>query len=566
MDFLKRTHKCGQVGLEDVDNSIILNGWVSAKREHKNAVFIDICDRYGVAQLVFEAEDEHLYKEAKELNMGDVIAVAGKVRKRPPGAVNPKISTGEIEIKVEKLEILNKSAPLPFDYTNSASVSQEIRLKYRYLDLRGRDNINTFKFRSQLLLFIRNFLSERDFIEVETPILIKYTPGGARNFLVPSRHFENHYYALAESPQIFKQLLMIAYFDKYFQIAKCFRDEDIRADRQPEFTQLDIEMSFVDEADIMNIIEDLIIGIFSHFNLGKLQKPFLRLTYQEALEKYGTDKPDLRYEFKIHNITPHFKNTTINFIKNAINNGGIVCVLPFPYNVDFSSSEIDYINNIAKQKGFPGFFIIEPHGKLTGVSKNLQIEEVNILKSLVREGQKVFILCGKGASFYKVLGQLRTYLISTKLPKVTNEFKFCWVYDFPMFEISEETGELVALHHLFTMAKNNTDENILNWKARSYDLVLNGYEIAGGSIRNHSVELQKLVLSKLKLKVDPSKYLQFFLEALSYGAPPHGGIAIGLDRFIAILANKDSIRDVIAFPKTATGQCLMTGAPSFIEM
>ncbi len=565
MSFLQRTHTCGQVNVSTVGEKVILNGWVNAKREHKNAVFIDITDRYGVTQLVFESENDNLYRNAKDLNIGDVIAISGIVCKRPKESVNPKISTGEIEIKVDRLEVLNKTALLPFDYMNSRDVSSEIRLKYRYLDLRNKENFEIFRFRAQLFLFIRNFLSNKNFIEVETPILIKYTPGGARNFFVPSRQFEKHYYALAESPQIFKQLLMIAGFDRYFQIVKCFRDEDLRADRQPEFTQLDIEMSFVNESDIMNLIEELIVEVFRHFNLGNLTVPILKLSYKEAIELYGTDKPDLRYEFKIHNLTEYFKDTNIHFIKNVVNDGGSVCALPFPYNVDFSVSELEYINNIAKQKGFPGFFIVEPYGKLSGVAKNLQVDELNVLKSLVKEKQKIFILCGKGAGFYKVLGQLRNYLISTKLPKLEKEFKFCWVYDFPMFEISEETGELVASHHLFTMVKNSDDSNLLNWKARSYDLVLNGVELGGGSIRNHSVDLQKGVLEELKLKVDSQKYLKFFIEALSYGAPPHGGIALGMDRFVALLLNKDSIRDVIAFPKTATGQCLMTGAPSPIE-
>lgn len=565
MSFLQRTHTCRQLNANNVNETTILNGWVNAKREHKNAVFIDIGDRYGVTQLVFESGNEGLYKNAKDLNIGDVISVSGIVSARPEESVNPKISTGAIEIKVGRLEVLNKTALLPFDYMNSTDVSHEIRLKYRYLDLRNKDNLDVLKFRSQLFLFIRNFLSNRNFIEVETPILIKYIPGGARNFLVPSREFEKHYYALAESPQIFKQLLMISGFDRYFQIVKCFRDEDLRADRQPEFTQLDIEMSFVNEIDIMDVIEDLVVEIFQQFNFGGLTKPFLKLTYKEAMELYGTDKPDLRYEFRIHNVTGHFKNTSINFIKNAINSGGSVCALPFPYNVDLSVSELEYINNIAKQKGFPGFFIVEPFGKLSGVAKNLQIDELNVLKGLVKERQKVFILCGKGVGFYKVLGQLRNHLISTKLSKLKGIFKFCWIYDFPMFEISEETGELVASHHFFTMVKNSDDSDILNWKARSYDLVLNGVEIGGGSIRNHSLDLQQMVLEKLKLKIGPQKYLRFFTEALSYGAPPHGGIALGMDRFIAILCNRDSIRDVIAFPKTATGQCLMTGAPSPIE-
>lgn len=565
MSFLQRTHTCGQLNVSNVGEKIILNGWVKAKREHKNAIFIDITDRYGVTQLVFEAGNDNLYRNAKDLNVGDVIAISGMVCERPKESVNPKISTGAIEIKVERLEILNKTAILPFDYTNSKDVSDEIRLKYRYLDLRNKDNFDVLKFRSQLLLFIRNFLASKDFIEVETPILIKYTPGGARNFLVPSRRFEKHYYALAESPQIFKQLLMIAGFDRYFQIAKCFRDEDLRADRQPEFTQLDIEMSFINESDIMNIVEELIAEIFKHFNLGNLTRPLLKLTYKETMELYGTDKPDPRYEFKIHNLTEYFKDTNINFIKNAVMRGGYVCALPFPFDVDFSVSELEYINTIAKQKGFPGFFIVEPFGKLSGVGKNLQEVELDRLKSLVKGKQKVFILCGKGTVFYKVLGQLRNYLISTKLPKSEKEFKFCWVYDFPMFEISEETGEMVPLHHLFTMVKNRDDSNPLNWKARSYDLILNGVELGGGSIRNHSVDLQKEVLEKLKLKVNPERYFQFFTEALSYGAPPHGGIALGIDRFIAVLFNKNSIRDVIAFPKTATGQCLMTGAPSPIE-
>ncbi len=572
---------CGKIDKTFIGKEIILYGWVHSRRDHGGVIFIDLRDREGVVQIVFQPDKKEIFTMAEKLHNEDVIKVKGIVRKRPEGTVNPKIFTGEIEIVATELEILNKSKILPFEISDYVNVSEELRLKYRYLDLRRPEMLNNIKLRHELLTLVRKFFVNHGFLEVETPFLTKSTPEGARDFLVPSRLNLGTFYALPQSPQLFKQILMIAGLDKYFQIVRCFRDEDLRADRQPEFTQIDYEMSFVEEEDIMSITEELIAEIF-HYITGKhLSRPFVKLDYEKSISQYGTDTPDLRYGFEIVNVTSIFQTTQFKVFSSVISSNGEINAIVIPEGASFSRQQIeDYIKFI-QSCGGEGLAWMKFYSKATSVTQQF---ESNIVKFFTEKelaqlkeklnlhgGEIIFFCAGEHKKSCKLLGMLRQK-IARDLNIVANnkEFKFLWVINFPLFEFSDEENKIVSVHHPFTAPKKET-EHLLNTdplkvRSRAYDIVVNGVELGGGSIRISNPQLQRQIFNILGLTENEIKTkFGFLIEALEYGAPPHGGIALGFDRLMAIFLGCDSIRDVIAFPKTQKGVCLMTNAPSVVS-
>lgn len=550
-------------------------GWVQKLRDHGGVIFIDLRDRDGILQCVVEeTKNTELYELAKLLRSEYVICVSGHIRKRPEGTQNPRLKTGDIELLVESLEILNKSESLPFQIEDSSSVSEELRLRFRYLDLRRESTKKALIFRHKLSQSIRNFLVSEGFIEIETPLLTRSTPEGARDFVVPSRLNPGKFYALAQSPQLFKQTLMIAGFDRYFQFARCLRDEDLRADRQPEFTQIDIEMSFVEEEDIIDLTERMLSSAFYELLGIELKRPFDRISYEDALLKYGSDKPDRRYGLEIVDITEILKDTNLQVFEKAINEGGVIRALNVRRSL--SRSELDRLVEFAKSLGSPGLAWIKKEGqKLNSpIARFLTKEHADdISKALdLKDGDTILIFAGEKDLAIKVMGALRSYLIK-ELKLKAEGFDILWVVDFPLLEFDSSQNRFVALHHPFTSPKESDihllgseGEKLLNIKARAYDIVLNGYEVGGGSIRIHRREIQEQMFKTLGMKEEEySEKFGFLLDALSFGAPPHGGIALGLDRLCAIMLGFDSIRDVIAFPKTQKGICPLTNAPGDIN-
>ena len=567
----KRTHTCGELDESSVGSQVRLNGWVNTSRLHGKIVFVDLRDRYGKTQLVFDETDFlEVFEKIKKLSTEDVISISGTVKNRDEGAINPNMKTGKIEISVSDFSILNKASTLPFVLTDRNSSEEPLRLKYRYLELRFDELQNNIFIRHNTYQAVRKYLSDNDFLEVETPILMKSTPEGARDFLVPSRVHKGKFYALPQSPQIYKQILMISGYDRYFQIVKCFRDEDLRADRQPEFTQIDIEMSFVDEEDIFTYMENLTRYIFKTVKDIKLSDPFPRMTYAEAMERYGSDKPDVRYEMELIDIKPFTDESDFKAFSDAES----VKALLVKTGAKYSRKVIDDLTDKAKKYGAKGLAWMKfQDGNFNGGISKFFSESLqkNISESLKVENDDILLLVGDDKNIVtKSLGKLRTIIASKENLANENEFKPLWVTEFPMFDFDDENNRYVAMHHPFTAPRESDidklDSDPKRALSRGYDLTMNGHEIAGGSIRIHSPEVQEKVFSLLGLTQEEAvDKFGFLVEALRYGAPPHGGIAFGFDRLVMLLAGTENIRDVIAFPKTTSATSLMDDSPSDVD-
>lgn len=571
---LKRTHKCGELDIMNVDEIVVLNGWVERIRDLGGIKFGLLRDRYGKVQFVIDPENKEIYELAKKIGNEYVIAIKGKIRKRPEDAINKNMKTGEIEMLVEDLEILSESETPPIYVNKDEEVSENLRLKYRYLDLRKDKMKNNILLRHKALQITRQYFSENDFMEIETPYLTKSTPEGARDFLVPSRLKPGTFYALPQSPQLFKQLLMVSGFDRYFQIARCFRDEDFRADRQPEFSQIDFEMSFVEMDDILDLTEGLLKKLFKELVNYDLELPLRRFTYDEVMDKYGSDKPDTRYGLEIQDFTVRFENTGATFIKGAIEKGEKVRGIVLENKADkFSRKRIDEYTEFAKSVGAGGLIWIKNEkGNIKSSIKKIAEPELSkmIEDGILKENDIAFVLVGHREEINKILGHLRVKLIKEEMNKKEG-FDVLWVVDFPMFAWDDEEKRLVAEHHPFTMPKLDefekyADSDPLKIRAQCYDLVINGYEMASGSIRVHRRDLQSKIFELIGLsEKEINEKFGFLIEAFKYGPPPHGGAAIGFDRLIAIMSGEESIKEVIAFPKTASGSDPMTEAPSAVS-
>ena len=566
-----KQHYNTDFNIKNVNEKVTLYGWVQKKRDLGGLTFIDLRDRSGIIQLVVRPEDE-AHSIATTLKSEAVIKVEGTISERE--SKNTKIPTGEIEVLVEKMELINNSIDIPFEITNDTTALEDTRLKYRYLDIRRENIKDNLILRHNVTMIVRNFLSKLGFIEVETPILCKSTPEGARDYLVPSRIFNGRFYALPQSPQIYKQLLMIGGMERYFQIARCFRDEDLRADRQPEFTQIDIEMSFVEEEDVWGVVEGMMGQIFKEIKGVELSK-FPRLTYNECMERFGSDKPDTRFELEIQDITDVFKNTTFEIFKNIINDNGIINCLVVKNAADkFSRKDLDKLTDFvkiykAKALSYLKYNENELGGSIAKVTSDEEKAEL-ISKLSLEENDLVLIVADQKKITKPALGALRNKLGHDLDLIDTTKFNFLWVTEFPMYEYSEEEDRFVAAHHPFTSPRREDMDKLLTDKAncysRAYDLVLNGYELLSGSIRIHDAVTQKKVFDAIGLTEEEAKQkFGFFLDAFKYGAPPHGGVGIGLERLIMILADTDNIRDVVAFPKTASASCLMSEAPNIVD-
>ena len=571
---LTRTHTCGGLRVEHVGHDATLLGWVHRVRDLGGVLFMDVRDRAGVTQVVFDKDDEALMSRAKRLRSEFVIGVTGRVRRRSAETVNPKIATGEVEVLVRRLVLLNEAKTPPFPIADDSNVSEDVRLKYRYLDLRRPRLQANIGLRHRLTTVIRQYFDKNGFWDVETPILTKSTPEGARDYLVPSRVHPGEFFALPQSPQLFKQILMISGVDRYVQICRCFRDEDLRADRQPEFTQVDVEMSFARPETIFGVIEPLMKEIFGV--VGRtIQTPFQRMPYSEAIARYGSDKPDLRCGMEIQDLRELFRQSSFRVFKEIVAGGGTVRGFVIKNAGLYSRSEVDGIVDQAKQLGAAGLVWARraADGAMTSsIMKALGEAEVRGMLDAASAGNGDILLvaAGEADATSKLLGQLRLSLAKQKGLLSPDEFAFTWVVDFPLLEWDPEAKRYVSMHHPFTsphdedLALVETDPGKV--RAKAYDLVLNGSEIAGGSIRIHDAALQSQIFSLLNISREEAKLrFGFFLEALEYGTPPHGGIAIGLDRTTAILAGESSIREVIAFPKTATATDLMSDAPSPVD-
>lgn len=557
--------------IKDVGKEVLLHGWVMKKRDLGGVIFIDLRDRSGIIQLIVNPDNKY-YDIASNLKSEYVIEVNGIIRERTNK--NSNLKTGDIEVEVSKLELLNPSEDLPFEISNNTTALEDTRLKYRYLDIRRdaiKDKLIT---RHKITMAVREYLDNNGFIEVETPILCRSTPEGARDYLVPSRVSKGKFYALPQSPQIYKQLLMVGGIEKYFQIAKCFRDEDLRADRQPEFTQIDMEMSFIDEFDIMNVAENMIAHIFKKIKNIDIKLPLLKMKYVDAIDYYGSDKPDLRFEMKINDITEIFKDTEFTLFKNSISNNEIInCIIAKNAQDKFSRKEIDKLTEFVKTYKANGLFYLKFENEVSGsIAKNISEKELNSLKEKlnIENGDIVFIISGKKNIVKTSLGALRIKLAQTLNLIDENDYKLLWVVDFPSFEYSEEDKRYYACHHPFTAPKDEDIDKLIsdrgNCYSKAYDIVINGYEAGGGSIRIHNAYVQKKMFEALGFTYEEAyEKFGYLMDAFKYGTPPHGGIAFGLDRLTMLLTNTDNIRDVIAFPKTASASDLMCETPNTVD-
>ena len=569
--MFKRTHNCGVLRSSEIDKKVILNGWVNKVRLHGQVVFIDLRDRYGRTQIVFDADDyDGEFEEIKKISMEDVLSVKGLVRPRIESAINPNLSTGKIEVIVSEFIMLNESAPLPFMLDKRENAEEDLRLKYRYLELRMEELQKNILIRHKTYQATRNYLSENKFVEVETPILMKSTPEGARDYLVPSRVHKGKFYALPQSPQIYKQILMISGYDRYFQIVKCFRDEDLRADRQPEFTQIDIEMSFIDEEDIFSYMEGLTRHIFESVSNIELPDPFPKITYQDAMETYGSDKPDLRYDLKLIDLKHYTDVSEFRAFSSAERVKGIIVKGGEKYSRKIIDELTVFIKKY-KAKGL-AWMKLKDNSFYGGISKffSLELQEKMQDELDIKNGDILFMVGDQSKIVLNSLGNLRSEIAKKEKLISMNKYYPVWVTEFPMFELDEDNDRYIAMHHPFT-APRVEDVNLLETEpskalSRGYDLTMNGYEIAGGSIRIHSSSVQEKIFSLLGLsKEDAIEKFGFLVEALSYGAPPHGGIAFGFDRLVMLLAGTENIRDVIAFPKTTSATSLMDASPSSVS-
>jgi len=570
-----RSHYCGELRATLVERTVTLCGWAHRRRDHGGVIFIDLRDREGLAQVVCDPDRKEAFAIAERVRSEYVLRVTGKVRRRPQGTVNPDLPTGEVELLAHEVEVLNPSAPPPFQLDED-NLSETVRLENRVLDLRREPMQRNLRLRHRAAMAARRFLDQHGFIDVETPVLYKSTPEGAREFLVPSRLHEGHFYALPQSPQLFKQLLMVAGFDRYYQIVKCFRDEDLRADRQPEFTQIDIETSFLDEQEIRKLMEELVRFVFREASGVELPAPFPVMTYDDAMRDYGSDKPDLRIPLKLAEITDAVKDVEFKvFAAPANTPGSRVCALRVPGGGALSRSELDAYGEYAKTLGAKGLAWIKVNERGRGaeglqspIVKNLHARALSAIleKTAAQDGDVILFGAGEAQAVDAYMGALRDK-VGHDRNLVETGWRPLWVVEFPMFERDPDTQEWKARHHPFTSPRDGHEHHIESAPqkayAKAYDVVLNGWEIGGGSVRIHRAEIQQKVFEAMKItKEEQRAKFGFLLEALQYGAPPHGGIAFGFDRMVALMAGAAAIRDVIAFPKTQRGQDLLTGAPT----
>jgi len=568
-----RTHTCGELKKEDIGKEVLLAGWCATRRDHGNLIFIDIRDREGLTQVVFNPEDDKgLHDKAAELRDEYVMQVRGKVRPRPEGTKNPKLATGAVEVAASELNILNRSVTPMFEISEDADLSEDIRYCYRYLDLRRPNMQQNLKLRHRVCKTMRNYLDKKGYIEVETPILTKSTPEGARDYLVPSRVNQGRFFALPQSPQLFKQILMVSGLDKYFQIAKCFRDEDLRADRQPEFTQLDIEASFVEEKDIFSLMEGLMSKVLEEAIGYKLKTPFDIIKHSEAMARFGSDKPDRRYGMELVELNDSLKDCNFNLFKQAISSGGIVKAINLKKPKEMPRSRVDSLTDFIKQQGLGGlaYFKVEGDGLTGPISKFFSDKESSIIKKKMSAKAGDYLLIGAGEAdiVNEALSKLRSKLAQEEGLIDEKVFDFLWVTEFPLLKYNEDEKRWESEHHPFTAFYDEDasyfDGDMAKIRARSYDLVVNGIELGSGSIRIHRKDLQEKLFKAIGIdKKEAEDRFGFLTQALSFGAPPHGGIAAGLDRLTTMLCGCDSIREVIAFPKTQKAICPLTKAPSF---
>ena len=576
MIFNTRTHSCGELRENNIGQRVVLNGWVDRRRDLGGLIFIWLRDRYGITQVLFESTiNEESYQLAKSLRSEFVISIEGTVQKRSAETENREMQTGLVEIAADKIIILNEAITPPFPIKDIIDANEELRLKFRYLDLRRPSLQKNFLLRHKMYQITRKYFDENNFVEIETPVLMKSTPEGARDYLVPSRIHRGKFYALPQSPQTYKQLLMVSGFDRYFQIVKCFRDEDLRADRQPEFTQIDVEMSFVDQENIFVIVEGLMKEFYKQIWNKELSLPLTRLSFNEAMETYGSDKPDLRFDLQLVTLNNIFTQTGFKVFKDSIDNNGIITGMLASDCGKYTRNQLDTLTDFVKKLGAGGLIWLRVKDELIeGPTAKFisETEQKSLIKNMnAKNGDLILILSGAKNKTLSIMGALRLEMARRlELIKPDSEPKLLWVTDFPLFEWDEETKRYYAMHHPFTSPRPEDvefmDSDLSKVHARAYDLVLNGSEIAGGSIRIHSSELQAKMFKALGISDEEAQYkFGFLMNAFKYGAPPHGGIAFGFDRLVMIFAGEDSIREVIAFPKTASALSLMDEAPSAVS-